>query len=171
MKYLLFIFLTSLFLNTQSQASGNFIDTLGCECGRMLYNMNEHIYHKNIKLSQIQSSRINELKTCLDLYRQYGGDFQELNTRYNTALAISKCAYDYYIKINPPAQILPTDDPKTRLDKEKQNNEPQSYKDLIFDEAIKNSNCLNYYLYKDKYPDCGTITYLSTECNTTKNTK
>jgi hypothetical protein len=165
------LFLTLLILSSQAQASGNFIDTLGGECGRMLYKMNEYTQVDNIKLSKIQSSRINELKTCLDLYRQYGGDFQELNKRYYTALEISKCAYDYYIKINPPAQTLPTDDLKTILDKEKQNKKPQDYQNFIFDEAIKNSNCLNYYLYKDKYPDCGTITYLSTECNTTKNTK
>lgn len=165
------LFLTLLLLSSQAQASGDFIDTLGGECGRMLYRMNEYSYHKDIKLSQIQLSRINELKTCLDLYRQYGGDFQELNKRYYTALEISKCAYDYYIKINPPAQTLPTDDLKTILDKEKQNNKPEDYQNFIFNEAIKNSNCLNYYLYKDKYPDCATITYLSTECNTTNNTK
>lgn len=165
------LFLTLLLLSSQAQASGNFIDTLGCECGRMLYQMNEYTYVKDIKLNQIQSSKINELKTCLDLYRQYGGDFQELNKRYYTALKISKCAYDYYIKINPSAQILPTDDLKTKLDKEKQNKKPLDYQNFIFDEAIKNSNCLNYYFYKDKYPDCATITHLSTECNTTNNTK
>lgn len=158
MKYLLFIFLTSLFLNTQAQANANFINTLGAECGRMLYRMNEYLYHDDIKLNKIQLSKINELKTCLDLYTQYGGDFKELNIRYYTALGISGCFYRDYIK------SISSSNSQTEDKKAKELEAANVLKKELFNNLIKNSNCLNYYLYKDKYPECSEIIYLKTIC-------
>lgn len=165
MKYLLFILLTSLLLCTQAQANANFINTLGAECGRMLYKMNEYQHHDNIKLNKIQISKINELKTCLDLYSQYGGDFNELNIRYYTALEISDCFYRDYIK-SISSSNSQTEDKKT-----KELEVASVLKKELFNNLIKNSNCLNYYLYKDKYPECNAILYLNTECKAVDNKK
>lgn len=152
MKKLLFILSLVLPINTNA---ATFIDTLGGECGRMLYKMNEYQHHDNIKLNKIQISKINELKTCLDLYTQYGGDFKELNIRYNTALALAKCHYEQYKKEIPPAEVLSSDDIATKLNAEHR---------TAFNTFIKQSPCLNYYLYKDALSMCSEITYLKTIC-------
>lgn len=163
------LFLTLLFLSSQARASGNFIDALGGRCGTILFEIEGLSSPNDIKQNKIQLSKIKELKACLDLYTQYGGNFQELNKRYETALNLSRCDIKKFSD-----EILKNQETNNKKNKQ---NTTDTISSLIqlhylsFQRFIKNSNCLNYYLYKDKYPDCATITYLSTECNTNNNTK
>lgn len=125
----------------------NFIDALGAECGRLLFRMNESEYPLLYTVIIKRNTQFDALEKCLSLYKQNGGDMQELNRRYSNARVVASCAYiDCLVK--------ETDDDK------KCNN----MKAGAFDAAVKTSGCDLYWTLGNVYPNCGVIQKWKTVC-------
>ena len=146
MKKFLLAVVVSVALIGQAKAE-NFIDALGAECGRLLFHMNEYEYPSVYTVIIKRNTQFDALEKCLSLYKQNGGDMQELNRRYYDARLLAGCAYIDCL-------VREKDDDK------KCNN----MKAGAFDAAVKTSGCDLYWTWGNVYPNCGVIQKWKTVC-------
>lgn len=123
----------------------NFIDTLGAECGKVLFHMNQYVYPDMYPNVVKRNTQFDALEKCLSLYKQNGGDIQELNRKYLTAHNISLCALGKCIG-------------------KKSDSDCGEEARFVFERAIARSECGVYLMFKDVFQDCEIIEILKHKC-------
>ena len=123
----------------------DFIEALGTECGNVLFHMSEYKYPGTYPDIIKRNTQFDALEKCLALYKQNGGDMQELNRRYFVADEISRCA-----TINCVGK--------------KSNNECGEEHMFVFERAIARNECGVYLMFKDVFQDCEFIEILKQKC-------
>lgn len=91
-KYLFLICL----LFPLSLKAENFVDALGAECSRVLHSLSGYDYPKRFDTMLRRNRQFDFLQTCIQLYKENGGQMDILNDRYYKAQMIyrtsmSKC--------------------------------------------------------------------------------
>ena len=115
--------------------SSGFINTLGAECARILFNMDAFDYPKVYTQFKNRNSQFYALEQCLKVYKQVGGDIEKLNFKYGIATDLT--IYDWKLcNLN-----------KKDGDKECEFNQTL-FKDIIVDGYCGISN-----LIQNKYPN------------------
>lgn len=128
----------------------NFIDALGAECGRLLFNMNEYDYPSLYTVTIKRNTQFDALEKCLSLYKQNGGDMQELNRRYYNARALAECVLDACLA--------------KETDEDAKKKCYNVVKVGTFETAVKINECILYWKWSEAYPDCGVILRLKPVC-------
>lgn len=72
MKKFCLILATCLVLAGNARAE-NFVEALGAECGRILFDMEEHTYPDMYPNLMKRNSQFDAVEKCLQLYKQNGG--------------------------------------------------------------------------------------------------
>lgn len=90
------LILLSIFYTYQA-AAADFTDTLGAECSRILFALNEYKYPDNFEIINKRNMQFDYLDKCISLYEKTGGDVDTLNEKYLRAytlyqLSIIQCA-------------------------------------------------------------------------------
>lgn len=151
------LILVVLLATVESARAENFVNTLGAECGRVLFNMENYDYPDMYPAIVKRNNQFDALEKCLSLYKQNGGDIRELNGRYYTASEIAGCAYlDCVDNENTSAESSPSS--KDCLIR----------KGAIFNSVMKTDRCVVYAFYKQQYPNCFVISVLKTLCETSQ---
>ena len=115
--------------------SANFVDTLGAECARILFNLDVLTYPTLYTQFKNRNSQFYALEQCLKVYKQNGGDFEKINFKYGIAKEIT--IYDFSLcELNKKAG-----------DKDCEINQ------VLFSKAITNTHCLNRDLVESNYPN------------------
>lgn len=78
--------LSILFAFTVSAA--DLTDTIGAECGRILFSLNEFKYPDNYEIIKKRNAQLNDLEECIKLYKDVNGTIENLNTKYFRAYTI-----------------------------------------------------------------------------------
>lgn len=115
--------------------SANFVDTLGSECARLLLKLDVYDYPKYYDQFKNRNSQFYALEQCLKIYKQVGGDFEDLNRKYSLAKEIA--THDFYL---------------CTLNK-KAGDEECSTNHYLFKDVITNSYCATLDLINNKYPN------------------
>lgn len=127
--------------------SANFVDTLGSECARLLLKLDVYDYPKYYDQFKNRNSQFYALEQCLKVYKQVGGDFENLNRKYSLAKEIAE--YDWYLcELNKKAG-----------DKECTTNH------YLFKDVITDSYCTTLKLVESKYPNFNYKNILEIFCN------
>ena len=130
----------------------NFVEALGAECGRILFDMEEHTYPDMYPNLMKRNSQFDAVEKCLQLYKQNGGNMLELNTRYFRAVGLADCAYGICEKeISASSSVA-----KDCFDR----------KASAFNYAIRQDTCDAYWAYKDVFSNCAIINVLKSICET-----
>lgn len=131
----------------------NFVEALGAECGRILFNMKEYTYPDRYPNIVKRNTQFDAVEKCVELYKQNGGDVKELNTRYYQAVEIANCEYNKCEKeISASSSVA-----KTCFDRIAS----------VFNDAIRQDTCGAYWFYKDEFSNCAIINVLKSICETT----
>ncbi len=149
MKKFCLILAACLVLAGNARAAG-FMDTLGAECGRLLYSLNEYEFPATHSAITERNTRFDALEKCIELYKQNGGNMEELNARYMIAVSLGNCTLWDCLAGEA------TDDNKVDKCYEMQR--------ITLNVALKSSRCGAYSQYKDIYPKCDIIETLKDVC-------
>lgn len=139
------LILAVLLATAESSQAANFVDTVGAECGKMLFNMNNQTYPKLYSDIVKRNTQFDALERCLDLYKKNGGNIKELNARYFIAESFYGCVF-------------------VECTKRKKNPDAICERDASFNVIIEKGGCWAYGALKDIYPNCDIWTLLKAEC-------
>lgn len=89
MKKLVFLFMI-LSLNVHA---ANLTDTIGSQCAEILSYLDYWDYPSNFDMIKKRNSQLWALNKCLKVYKENGGDINELNKRY------ARASVKFYSKI------------------------------------------------------------------------
>ena len=148
------LILVALLVMTESAWAENFVNTLGAECGRVLFIMENYDYPDMYPAIVKRNTQFDALEKCLSLYKQNGGDIRELNLRYHTATAIAGCALVTCLEKNTSSESSSKDC----------TNKQQA----VFNNVMKMDKCIAYDAYKQDYPSCPAISVLKILCETSQ---
>ena len=148
------LILVALLVTTESAWAENFVNTLGAECGRVLFIMENYDYPDMYPAIVKRNTQFDALEKCLSLYKQNGGDIRELNLRYHTATAIAGCALVTCLEKNTSSESSSKDC----------TNKQQA----VFNNVMKMDKCIAYDAYKQDYPSCPAISVLKILCETSQ---
>lgn len=70
---------------TYQATAADFTDTLGAECGRILFALNEYDYPKMFDAINKRNEQLNYLEKCIKLYKENNGTIENINKRYYRA--------------------------------------------------------------------------------------
>lgn len=98
--------------------AANFIDTLAGECGEILAHIEYYDYPTNYDNIKPRNSQFWALKKCLDVYKENGGDIEDLNKRF-------ELAHTYLEKMETHCYMIKKDENKSCTAK------PHEYASLI----------------------------------------
>lgn len=115
--------------------SANFVDTLGSECARILFNIESKKYPSYYPQLKNRNSQFYALEQCLKVYKQVGGDFEKFNKKYDLARELAM--YDWSL---------------CELNK-KDGDKDCEVKDYLFQNAISNLFCATFKLVESEYPN------------------
>lgn len=144
------LILVALLVTTESAWAENFVNTLGAECGKVLFIMENYDYPNIFPNIVKRNTQFDALEKCLSLYKQNGGDIQELNLRYHTASSIAGCALMSCLEKNTSSESSSKDC----------TNKQQA----VFNNVMKTDKCIAYDYYKQDYSSCPVIFVLKTLC-------
>ena len=150
MKKCCLILAVCLVLASNAKAA-SFVDTLGAECGRILYSLNMNDYPARYSVIAERNTQFDALEKCLGIYKQMGGDMQELNARYSRAIAVSNCWH-----IDCKARKKETS--------EKTSDTCTGTTFINFGIVMEQDICTTYYNFKDILTNCPIISVLKPLC-------
>ena len=115
--------------------SANFVDTLGSECARLLFNLDAYDYPKYYDQFENRNSQFYALEQCLKVYKQSGGNIEELNKKYSIAKEITE--YDLMLC----------------LDNKKDGDKKCEINQFLFKNIIAQSPCETQDFVTNNYPN------------------
>lgn len=115
--------------------SANFVDALGSECARILLNMDLYEYPKYYEQFENRNSQFYALEQCLKVYKQSGGNIEELNKKYSIAKEITE--YDLMLC----------------LDNKKDGDKKCEINHFLFKDIIEQSPCETQDFVTNNYPN------------------
>lgn len=148
------LILVVLLATVESARAENFVNALGAECGRILFHMSNYVYPDIYPNIIKRNTQFDALEKCNSLYKQNGGDIQELNIRYHTATAIAECALMTCFEKNTSSESSSKD--------------CTNKQESVFNNVMKVDKCIAYDAYKQDYPSCPAIFVLKTLCETSQ---
>lgn len=148
------LILVVLLATAENAWAENFVNTVGAECGRVLFIMENYDYPDMYPAIVKRNTQFDALEKCLSLYKQNGGDIQELNIRYHTATAIAGCALMTCLEKNASSESSSKDC----------TNKQQA----VFNNVMRLNKCDAYDAYKQDYPNCFMISILKILCETSQ---
>lgn len=128
----------------------NFVEALGAECGRILFSMRAYTYPDVYRNIIKRNTQFDAVEKCLDLYKQNGGDVQELDRRYFNADSLAACAYSICEKEISTSGSA--------------SNDCFDRKASVFNDVVRREVCTAYWAYKDEFSGCGIISVLKGIC-------
>lgn len=117
--------------------SASFVETLGAECARILFQLEVNEYPQKAEQLKNRNSQFYALEQCLKVYNKVGGDTKELNRKYYIAKTIID--YDFNLCV---------------LNKKKMTKACEHKSDLLKN-VINQSPCDVSGLIKKQYPEIG----------------
>ena len=81
------LILLSIFYTFQANAA-NFTDTIGAECGRILFALNVYDYPTLFDAINNRNKQFDYLEKCIKLYKDNGGTTDDINQKYFRAYTI-----------------------------------------------------------------------------------